>query len=326
MKKLYTLIVILLYGFCSYSYPIKVKTSQVIIKDFSKEIVVPAECKSYYSRDYIASASGIIDFIEENKSYFKKGDLIIAIDKELSQSTKDEAYSNYKSNQISYERDKTLYSKKIISEEKLEQSKLQFFSAKAKLEIAKKDFENKIIYAPFDGEVSIAKFKVGDGVSSGDFLFNITSGDKKFISFTIPEKYKINQNDFKAMVSYDGKDYDVTSVKISKTISNDKMGYIGTGLIEKDNELEHNSYVSLKIRYSKHSALAIPEGALVIKDGKNSIYILGKDNKVKLVPLELGDRNDGFIEIRSKNIDLDQKFVTEGIQKLSDGQEVKVIE
>ncbi|MDX1924703.1 MAG: hypothetical protein SFT91_05750, partial [Rickettsiaceae bacterium] len=155
---------------------IKVKISIAENQEFHKTLILPAECKSIKSRDYTAKSDGYLDYVKENSSLVKKGDLIVAIDQKLSESKKGEAESSIKYASLNFERDKNLFEKKVISQEKFEQSRVEYYNTSSNALNTLKSLEDKLIIAPFDGKVSAVNVKIGDYVRSNEFLLNITSG------------------------------------------------------------------------------------------------------------------------------------------------------
>lgn len=323
--KFFTIIIIFI-TFGVYAAPptTKVKITKIYDKIFSKNLTIPAECKSVISRDYVATAPGIVDYAYNQHTKIKKGELLFAIDMSLSESQKELADSDYKAASLSFQRDKQLFIKKIISEEKLEQSKVKYYAAKSQYEESIKQLDNKLIFAPFDGEVSIAQFKKGDIVSSGDFLLNIVSGDKKIINFIVPEQYVIDEN-ASVTITYNDLSYVTKNFKISKNLLIDKTGYSGVAYIDDANLLEHNSFVKLSISYDIKNGKALPESAIMIDNGRHYVYAIDKDSKAQKLFINLGERSKADREIISDNITLDTQIVIEGIQKLRDGQNVEII-
>jgi membrane fusion protein (multidrug efflux system) len=312
----------------SFSSPvsIKVKIIHPEQKIFSKKLFLPAECKSLKSKDYIAQSPGTIDYVADQKAKFYKGDLILAIDKAHSDAVKEYANLNFKSASSSYERDKQLFTKKIISDERLEQSKLLFLTAKERYEDTLKQLESKLITAPFDGYISTIKYKLGEKIKAGDFLVNIISGHEKFISFVIPNSYKVDADYTIANAIYNNSVYLGKKLNISKILSDDKIGYPSNFIIDAPNSLEHNSYITAKISYDNHKAFGVPESCVFIDDGKHYIYYVDEKNIAKKLEIQTGEREESFIEVLSKEINKDFKIVFEGIQKLEEGQPVEIIE
>ncbi|MEN2786550.1 efflux RND transporter periplasmic adaptor subunit [Sphingomonas qilianensis] len=69
--------------------------------------------------------------------------------------------------------------------------------------------------------------------------------------------------------------------------------------------------------------LTVPDGAVVLRNGKSSVYLLGKNNKVKETAVTTGQRRDGRTEV--SGIATDAQVVASGGAFLSDGVSVRVV-
>ena len=72
-------------------------------------------------------------------------------------------------------------------------------------------------------------------------------------------------------------------------------------------------------------AIVIPQGCVMEVQDKKFVYILGKDNKVKYTEITVNPQNDGNNFIVTSGLNVGDKYVTNGITKLTDGMEIKPI-
>ena len=72
-------------------------------------------------------------------------------------------------------------------------------------------------------------------------------------------------------------------------------------------------------------AIVIPQGCVSEVQNKKFIYVLGSDNKVKYTEIKVDAQNDGKNYIVTEGLKTGDKYVTNGITKLSDGMEIKPI-
>ncbi|MDX1924514.1 MAG: hypothetical protein SFT91_04780, partial [Rickettsiaceae bacterium] len=115
------------------------------------------------------------------------------------------------------------------------------------------------------------------------------------------------------------------SVEISANLRSDKLGYNGNAKIYKENRLKHNSYISAEIKYDIHKNISVPEEAVFIKGSKKYVYIINGENKAESLEIETGDRIEGKIEITNGSLSSGQKVIYEGVQKISDGSFVEIV-
>ncbi|HMI90598.1 MAG TPA: efflux RND transporter periplasmic adaptor subunit [Polyangiales bacterium] len=71
-----------------------------------------------------------------------------------------------------------------------------------------------------------------------------------------------------------------------------------------------------------HDALVVPEKALIYTQGIYSLGVVDASGKVALRPVEVGERLDGLREVK-KGVNDGETIVIEGVQKISDGAQVR---
>lgn len=96
--------------------------------------------------------------------------------------------------QLDYERQRTLYEKDWISRAALDQSYSAYESAyssveyaQAKVNIAKRDLDNTVLRAPFDGVVAARMVEPYTDVQAGQPLFEINTTDALEVEIAVPE-------------------------------------------------------------------------------------------------------------------------------------------
>ena len=70
------------------------------------------------------------------------------------------------------------------------------------------------------------------------------------------------------------------------------------------------------------NAIIIPQSCVSEVQDKKFIYLLGSDNKVKYSEIKVDVQNDGKNYIVTEGLKTGDKYVTNGITKLSDGMEI----
>lgn len=78
------------------------------------------------------------------------------------------------------------------------------------------------------------------------------------------------------------------------------------------------------ISLQQQSALTLPESALVMRDGRSYVYIVGDDSKVSSRPVTTGRRRGDRVEVVS-GLDGSTRVVAKGGSFLSDGMQVRVV-
>ena len=70
------------------------------------------------------------------------------------------------------------------------------------------------------------------------------------------------------------------------------------------------------------NAIIIPQSCVTEVQNKKFVYTVGKDNKVKYTEIQVDPQNDGNNFVVTGGLNVGDKYVTNGITKLSDGMEI----
>ena len=79
---------------------------------------------------------------------------------------------------------------------------------------------------------------------------------------------------------------------------------------------------TIVIPKSNSSAIVISQSCVSEVQDKKFIYLLGEGNKVKYSEIKVDPQNDGKNYIVTEGLKVGDKYVTNGITKLSDGMEI----
>lgn len=81
-----------------------------------------------------------------------------------------------------------------------------------------------------------------------------------------------------------------------------------------------NAYIGGQLR---KNVLAVPEGALVLREDQKTVFVVLADNKVMQRVLKLGDAAGGWVEVRD-GVKEGERIVVAGQHKLKDGLSVRL--
>lgn len=82
-------------------------------------------------------------------------------------------------------------------------------------------------------------------------------------------------------------------------------------------------YVLARVPRAHHAdALSVPQQAVLRRDGQASVWVVGADEQVQRVPVELGELVDRRYRIAS-GLNAGQRVVIEGLERLAEGASVK---
>ena len=314
--------------FAEYSEATLVTPVKIDNVDFYERFTAIGQVKSANSRSYHAKTDGTIDFISITQGKnVTKGEALITIDSEIAKATKAKAEAEFISAKITYDRDLSLFDKKIISSEAINKSKLALEIARSELVNAINKYEDMVITAPFDGAVGVVRGQVGDDVKAGDYLFSLVAHGDQTIFIELPEILhgKIDQNSTVFVVDSAGEKIIGKMIAVSDYLNDN--GTITTKLsFPPSAKIMHGSFVETEIVFDKHKALGIPEKAVLKNNQGNFIYKITEDNKAKQIYVRTGSRTGEMIEIISDEINAGDQIIQDGLTKVHDDALVKIID
>ena len=71
-----------------------------------------------------------------------------------------------------------------------------------------------------------------------------------------------------------------------------------------------------------NNAIIIPQNCVSEVQNKKFVYLLGEGNKVKYSEIKVDPQNDGNNYVVTEGLKTGDKYVTNGVTKLSDGMEI----
>jgi RND family efflux transporter MFP subunit len=254
--------------------------------------------------------------------------------------------ADYKKNRQDLDKYTPLYEQQVISKQEFDHitqttraSAAAVASAEAAVETAKLNEQWTQVTSPIDGVAGIAKAQVGDLVSPTMLLATVSQLDPIKVEFPVSEKTylhfadQINQDPLGKnspkleMILSDGSTY-----KYPGHISNvNRQVEIQTGTIEVQSIFPNPGHVLRPGMYAKvraaaevrQNALLVPQEAVLETQGQYQVAIVGSDDKVTMRTVVVGQQAGG-LQIIEKGVCPGERVITEGLQKVSDGMEVKL--
>jgi membrane fusion protein, multidrug efflux system len=302
-----------------------------------------------------ARVNGIIESInfEEGKPV-RKGQLLCTIDPQPYQAALATAKGKYAQAQADYQkakadvvRYKPLIEKNAISREEYETAVSKEAAASAQVEAAKgaaKTAEIDLGYckvtAPLGGLIGKTEMKSGNLVSQDRNLIasisqvnpihvRINVAEKDYLVFAKKKaatpKEQQKQRDDIEMVLGDGALYP----QRGKTVFVDRGVDPTTGTImlevafpNPDSIVRPGQYARLRsIIDTKENAILVPQKAVQELQATYSVSVVGQDNKVATKKVEVGEKV-GTLWIIKSGVNVGERVVVEGVQKIRDGMTV----
>jgi membrane fusion protein (multidrug efflux system) len=332
--------------------PPAVTVAKVTTKDVRPGVTFTGRVAAIDKVELLARVSGFLEerlFTEGQE--VKKGDRLFVIEKDAYQAGVDEAKGNIQAAEaqltlanIDVKRDTELVGKNALAQATLDQAiakvaetegtlvRLRAALANAELQLSYTE-----ILAPIAGRIGRASFTTGNYVTpSSGVLATIVSQDPIYVNFAVTqrevlairERLNAGQKIPDAVVYLNlanGKRYPepgkLNFVDVSVDSGTDTI-LVRATFPNKDRLLVDGQLVTVLVEGGEATeTLVIPQVAVQADQTGPYVLVVDKDNKIEVRPVELGPMTGTELAV-TKGLAVDERIVTEGIQKVRPGQVV----
>ncbi|WP_211840778.1 efflux RND transporter periplasmic adaptor subunit [Pseudoxanthomonas sacheonensis] len=220
-----------------------------------------------------------------------------------------------------------------LSEQQLEEYRINETTTRAALASAQADLESiklKLrqtrIVAPDDGVVASKTATLGDVVNIGDELYRIVRQNRIEWGpeFDSRQVAAIKTGQLARIALPSGEQVQGTVRMVGPTLSTDTGRAIVYVSLPVDSAARSGMFGSGVIELDSKEAMTLPQAAVVLRDGRSYVYVVGSDQSAVSHVVTTGRGRDGRIEVLS-GIDARQRVVASGGAFLSEGARVTVI-
>ena len=310
----------------------------------------PATIKGVQDVEIRPKATGFITRINVKEGQtVGAGQVLFVIDNETAQQQVRQAQAAVNTAQqqcntakLTYENSQKLHESRVIGDFELQTSQnsyevaqAQLAQAQAALASAREQLSYCYVKSPAAGVVGTLPYKKGALVSSQNVLTTVSNNSSMEVYFSVTEKAAMQLQaaglqtlpDVKLLLA-DGSTYghDGKVTKMSGVIDQATGSVQLIALFQNPERiLKSGGAGTIVIPRQATDAIVIPQSCVSEVQDKKFVYLLGSDNKVKYTEIKVDAQNDGKNYVVIDGLKTGDKYVTNGITKLSDGMEIKPI-
>ena len=309
----------------------------------------PATIKGVQDVEIRPKATGFITRIHVKEGQtVSAGQVLFVIDNETAQAAVRQAQAAVNTAQqqvntakLTYDNSKQLHESHVIGDYELQTSQnsyeaaqAQLAQAQAGLASAKEQLSYCYVKSPASGVVGTIPFKTGALVSASNVLTNVSNISSMEVYFSVTEKAAMELQTIGGGIQSlpavklklaDGSIYPQEGkvTKMSGVIDSSTGTVQLIALFSNPQKLlKSGGSGTIIIPRQESSVIIIPQSCVSEVQNKKFVYTLGKDNKVKYTEIQVDPQNDGNNYIVTGGLKAGDKYVTNGITKLSDGMEI----
>jgi membrane fusion protein, multidrug efflux system len=274
------------------------------------------------------SAIGTIEkiFVSEGERV-RKGQLIAKLNTTSAQNMYDAAESALKQAQDGFIRLKSIHDNGSLPEIQMVEIETKLQQAKASCNIAKKNLDDCVLYAPVNGIIGKKMAEAGENTIPGKSIVTIIDINTVKVKFSVPEK-EINlipANCISTITVSALGDKAFTGKGVEKNVSANVVSHsypVHIKLANPEKNLLPGMVCQVNMNLNdKSMSISIPINIVQTKvDGSKFIW-LAKDNIAKRTIITTGEAKGNDVEITS-GLSAGDRIVTEGYQKISEGDKL----
>ena len=237
---------------------------------------------------------------------------------------------------LEYERQKELNQSKATSDKVFQQAAAEYNSLtimlsslgeKLKLigknpsSISEKNISRSIsIYAPIDGFVTKVNVNIGKYVSPTDVLFELVNPADIHLAINVFEKDLSKLFIGQEVVTYTNNDpknkHLAEILLIGKDLGEDRSTEVHCHFEDYDKTLIPGTYMNAEVQVKANNNFVLPEEAVVSFENKKYAFVKQSAKEFKMIPVETGVVENGFIEVLNAKQLANETFVQKGAYTL----------
>ena len=311
-------------------YPVTspVQMDTVINKEFVSQI------RSERNIEIRALEKGFLEkiYVDEGQ-HVQAGQVLFRIMPQLYQADVLKAKAEVAQAEIELQNASTLAKSNVVSINEKRMAKAKLDAAKAELNLAQTHLSFTTIRAPFSGIIDRLPLKLGSLVDEGDLLTSLSDNGGIFAYFNVSEPEYLNYqthsaergNNQVSLIMANGETFPNKGIiqTIEGEFDNETGNIAFRAKFPNSNQLLRNGETGkIQMTLPLKNALIIPQKATYEIQDQKYVFVVGKDGVARSknikVSYELPD-----IYIVSEGLDVGDKILLEGVQKVKDDQKVE---
>lgn len=201
--------------------------------------------------------------------------------------------------------------------------------ARAEADDARAQIADRVIRAPFAGQVSLRTISAGTIASAGTVIATISDLSRIKLDFAVPETVlagiRPGQEIHAIAAAYPDAPFPGRVATIDPVIDpSTRAAVVRAVLPNPGNRLKPGMLLTVRIITASHVALAVPELAVIGDSGDRFVFIVDERGKAVRLRVVTGLRDQGLVEVTG--LPFGARVIGEGVVKIANGSAVRVQE
>lgn len=258
----------------------------------------------------------------------EKGQVLVKLDTAILDAELKQQQADLGLAKDTFERNRSLNQRGVGTQVAFDEATAKLASAEARVQLSQAKLAQSTLVAPFHGVVGLRSVSVGDYVAVGKQLITLTNIDPIKVDFRVPEIFlsqvKLGQTISLKVDAVPNADFQGKIFAVDPVVDvNGRAMRLRATVPNADLVLKPGLFARITIVVDRReNAMLIPESA-VVPDGIGKIVFVVENGKAKRVPIELGKRLPGKVEV-VKGLTPQMVVVSSGQMRLREGSTVSI--
>jgi membrane fusion protein (multidrug efflux system) len=271
---------------------------------------------------------GVVATIEfEEGRPIAKGDVIVTLRDGVQRARLAEANAQLSLATSIHRRTRELAKRDASAKAKMEEAEANLDAAKARVDLAQVELDRTQVRAPFDGIAGARLIAPGQRLEDRDGIVSVAAVDRLQLVFTVQEQYlamaQLGGTIHARVSSWPGERFPGEVYYVAPNIDpTTRRLVIKAWVPNPDHKLKPGMFANVDVRVARREdALLVPEASMVYDRNGTYVWRIDADGLAEKVPVELGLRGRGQVEITA-GIAAGDVIVSAGTNKVMAGKKL----
>ena len=314
--------------------PVTVSTAEALADMWALSLTAVGTVQAVKGTDVTTEASGIVDSIQfESGDSVEAGTLLVTLDRstDLADLAALEAQAELSRQEL--DRAASLFERSAVSRSELDRRAAEARAFEANVDAQRARIAQKVIRAPFAGELGIREVNLGQHISPGTPIVSLQSLDPIYVNFKMPQQMlaqvrtgltvKISLEAFpdRELIG------EITAVDPAVEMSTRNFEAQAT-LANADHVLRPGMFAQVEVDLgTTEPVIVVPQTALSFNPYGDSVWVItdadGDAFAAERRLVEIGRRRGDLVQIAS-GLTVGERIATSGLLKLRNGSTVNI--
>jgi membrane fusion protein (multidrug efflux system) len=305
-----------------------VKVAAVVEAQWAREVRVTGTIEAV---DSIMLAPTVTERV--SKVHFREGarveagEVLVELEQAQERAQLALARARLREADLAVKRAASLQRQKLLADAGLDEAEVTQSVARAEVDAAQAALDERVLRAPFAGQVGLRQVSPGAIVESGTIITQLHSVDALRVSFSLPQtEWLLLQQPQQARVQVAGLPGRSWTAKIEADAvaleTQSRALPLRARIQGEPGPLRPGLAATVTVASQPRQNLSVPEAALLPRGGQQFVYLVDEKDQAQRRKVRIGLRKPGFVEILD-GLSIGDKVVVRGAERLRPGMSVQ---